>query len=118
MERDPNCVFCKIVAGELPCRKVYEDESTLVFHDIRPQAEVHLLAVPKRHVASMKDLSDADAEMVGRVMVAATKGALACGLEDGWRTIVNTGRIGRQEVMHVHVHVLGGNKVLPAMIQW
>lgn len=117
-DRDPNCLFCKIVAKEIPAKIVYEDDFSLVFHDIRPQADVHLLAIPKRHIASTKELTEADTETIGRVMVAATKAALLCGLAQGWRTIINTGEIGRQEVMHLHVHVLGGSKLLPAMIKW
>jgi len=115
---DPNCIFCRIVKGEIPAKIVYEDEHALVFHDIHPQADVHLLAIPKRHIPSTKELTDADTETIGRVMVAATKAALAAGLEEGWRTIINTGRIGRQEVMHLHVHILGGSRMLPAMIKW
>ncbi|GLW61159.1 histidine triad nucleotide-binding protein [Hydrogenophilus thermoluteolus] len=115
---DANCIFCKIVKGEIPAKKVYEDDYAVVFHDINPQAEVHLLAIPKRHIVSTKELTDAETETIGRVMVAATKAALALGLDDGWRTIINTGRIGRQEVMHLHVHILGGSKVLPAMVKW
>ncbi len=118
MERDPNCIFCRIAAKEVPAKIVYEDDAAMVFHDINPVAEVHLLAIPKRHIVSTMDLTDADVETIGKVMVAATKAAKMMGLTDGWRTIINTGRIGRQEVMHLHVHVIGGTKVLPAMIKW
>jgi histidine triad (HIT) family protein len=117
-ERDPNCIFCRIVAKEIPAKIVYEDDAALVFHDIRPQAEVHLLAIPKRHIPSTKELTENDVTLIGQVMVAATKAALALGLTEGWRTIINTGAIGRQEVMHLHVHILGGSKPLPAMIKW
>ncbi|CUB05018.1 MAG: histidine triad nucleotide-binding protein [Tepidiphilus sp.] len=117
-QADPNCVFCKIVAGEIPAKKVYEDEEVLAFHDIRPVAPVHLLVIPKHHIPSTKELTDADAGWMGRLMVAATKVALAAGCADGWRTIINTGRIGRQEVMHLHVHLLGGgNEPLPIMLK-
>lgn len=118
MQADPNCVFCKIVAGEIPAKKVYEDDEVLAFHDIRPVAPVHLLVIPKHHIPSTKELTDDDVGWMGRLMVAATKVALAAGCQDGWRTIINTGRIGRQEVMHLHVHLLGGgNEPLPIMLK-
>jgi histidine triad (HIT) family protein len=111
-----NCIFCKIVRGELPCSKVYEDEAMLAFHDIHPVAPVHFLIVPKKHVDSMMHLADEDAAVMGRIMVTAARLARQEGCDDGFRTIVNTGRIGRQDVMHVHVLIMGGKDVLPHML--
>src|SRR6187551_3196529 len=93
-----NCIFCKIVRGEIPSRKVYEDDLVYAFHDIHPVAPVHFMLVPKEHIESMARL----AQQQGSI--------------EGFRTIVNTGRVGRQEVMHLHVHVLGGPDVLPPML--
>jgi histidine triad (HIT) family protein len=116
MASDPNCVFCKIVRGDIPCRKVYEDADVLAFHDISPQAPVHFMLVPKKHVASLYELTDGDAPVMGRIMVLAGRLAREQGAADGFRTVVNTGRVGRQDVMHVHVHVVGGPEPLGAML--
>jgi len=113
---DPNCIFCKIVAGEIPCRKVYEDADVLAFHDIQPIAPVHFMLIPKGHVASLYDVTDADAPALGRIMTLAGRLAREQGAADGFRTIINTGRVGRQEVQHVHVHVIGGPEPLGPMI--
>jgi len=113
---DPNCVFCKIVRGEIPSRKVYEDGDVLAFHDISPCAPVHFMIVPKKHVASMYELTPEDAPIMGRIMTLAGRLAREQGASDGFRTIVNTGRVGRQEVPHVHVHVIGGSEQLGPMI--
>lgn len=113
---DPNCIFCRIVRGEIPSRKVYEDADMFAFHDIQPQADVHFMIIPKKHVASMYELTDADATVMGRIMTLAGRLAREQGAADGFRTIVNTGRIGQQEVQHVHVHVLAGSEPLGRMI--
>jgi len=110
------CIFCRIVRGELPSRKVYEDDAVLAFHDINPLAEVHFLLIPKEHVVSMVELEARHEGVMGRIMVLAQRLARQEGSPDGFRTIVNTGRVGRQDVMHLHVHVLGGSKVLPGML--
>ena len=111
MSSDPNCVFCKIIAGQIPSKKVHEDEDVFVFHDIAPWAPVHLLIVPKRHIASMAQLTDDDAALMGRIMTLAPRLALDQGCrpypEGGFR-VVNTGAEGGQEVHHLHVHVMGG----------
>jgi histidine triad (HIT) family protein len=112
-----DCIFCKIVAGEIPANKLYEDEDVFAFHDIRPAAPVHFLVIPKVHVESMLDIESAHAELMGKVMTVAARLAREQGLGEGFRTIINTGRIGRQEVYHLHVHVLGGPDVLPAMLK-
>ncbi len=112
-----DCIFCRIVAGEIPAKKIYEDELVLAFHDINPIAPVHFLVIPKVHVASMAELGPEHEAVMGRVMSVAGKLAREQGATDGFRTIVNTGRVGRQEVYHLHVHVLGGPEVLPAMLK-
>jgi histidine triad (HIT) family protein len=116
MHQDPACVFCKIARGEIPSRKAYEDEDVLAFHDINPVAPVHLLLIPKAHVASLYETSDQHVAVLGRMMVLAGRLAREQGAGDGFRTIVNTGRVGRQEVMHVHIHVIGGPETLGPMI--
>ena len=116
MQQDPNCIFCKIARGEIPSRKAYNVEELLAFHDIRPVAPVHLLLIPKAHVASLYDVTDAHEPVLGRMLALAGRLAKEQGATDGFRTIVNTGRVGRQEVMHVHVHVIGGPDPLGPMI--
>jgi histidine triad (HIT) family protein len=111
-----NCIFCKIVRGEIPSRKVYEDDLLYAFHDIHPLAQVHFMLVPKEHIGSMAQLAPQHEPVMGRIMVVAQRLARQEGSPEGFRTIVNTGRIGRQEVMHLHVHVLGGTAVLPPML--
>ncbi len=103
-----DCIFCKIVRGEVPAKKVYEDAEVLAFHDIHPQAPVHFMLIPKRHIASLADATDDDAGVLGRMLALTGRLARELGSPDGFRTVVNTGRVGRQDVMHVHVHVLGG----------
>jgi histidine triad (HIT) family protein len=115
-DSDPNCIFCKIARGDIPSRKAYEDEDLLAFHDINPVAPVHLLLIPKAHVASLYDVTDEHAPSLGRMMALAGRLAREQGAADGFRMIVNTGRVGRQEVMHVHAHVIGGPDPLGPMI--
>ena len=103
-----DCIFCKIVRGEIPARKVYEDDEIVGFQDIHPLAPVHFMLVPKRHIASLADASADDAGLLGRILVLTGRLAREQGSPEGFRTIVNTGRIGRQDVMHLHIHVLGG----------
>ena len=113
---DPNCVFCKIVRGEIPSRKIHEDDEVLAFHDIQPAAPVHFMLIPKNHVGSLYELTAEDAPVMGRIMTLAGRLAREQGASDGFRTIVNTGRVGRQEVPHVHVHVIGGPEPLGPMV--
>jgi histidine triad (HIT) family protein len=108
MDRDPSCIFCRIVAGEIPSNKAFEDEQILVFHDIAPWAPVHVLMIPKKHVASFYDVSDDDTAMLGRMMALAPRLMRQLGVTRGFRTLVNTGVDGLQEVPHLHVHVMGG----------
>ena len=111
-----NCTFCKIVRGEIPSRKVYEDEDILAFDDIHPIAPVHFLMVPKAHVATLYDCGPAQQASLGKIMILSGRLAREQGAADGFRIIVNTGRVGRQEVYHVHVHIIGGRDVLPGMM--
>ncbi len=109
-----DCIFCKIVAGTIPCRKIYEDDYVLAFHDINPAAPVHFLVVPKMHVASLADcVAEHHAGLLARVMLAVAKVARDIGLENGYRTIINTGEDGGQTVFHLHAHGLGGGKPRP-----
>ena len=100
MSSDPNCIFCKIVAGQIPSRKVYEDDELLAFHDIAPWAPVHRAHHPKRHIASMADVTEAEEALLGKMMVLGTKLMKELGVTGGFRHVVNTGRDGGQEVSH------------------
>jgi histidine triad (HIT) family protein len=113
-----DCLFCRIVRGELPAKKVFEDEFVLAFHDIRPAAPVHVLVVPKQHLSSMAELEAEHEPLMGRLMVAAARIAREQGCVDGFRSIVNTGRVGLQEVYHLHLHILGGPRPLPPMLKY
>jgi histidine triad (HIT) family protein len=111
-----DCIFCRIVRGEIPAQKVYEDDEVLAFRDVRPAAPVHVLLVPKRHVASLYEAGLDHAPVLGRMLGLAGRIAREQGAADGFRTIINTGRVGGQEVYHVHIHVIGGPKPLGPMI--
>ncbi len=113
---DPNCLFCKIARGEIPAKKVYEDDDVIAFHDIRPQAPVHFLMVPKEHVATLYDVDTRHHRALGKMLALAGELARKEGATDGFRAIVNTGRVGHQEVYHVHMHVLGGPDPLGSML--
>jgi histidine triad (HIT) family protein len=108
MHRDPSCIFCRIVAGEIPSKKAYEDEEILVFHDIAPWAPVHVLVIPKVHIAGFYDVTAEHTALLGRMMALAPRLMRELGVTNGFRTLVNTGVDGRQEVPHLHVHVMGG----------
>lgn len=103
-----DCVFCKIVRGEIPSRKVYEDADILAFHDIHPAAPVHFMLIPKLHVASLMEANEEHVALLGRMLLLAAQLAREQGLEDGFRTAINTGRGGGQEVFHLHIHIKGG----------
>jgi histidine triad (HIT) family protein len=105
---DPDCIFCKIVAGQIPAKRVHEDEELLVFHDIHPWAPVHVLVIPKLHVATLYDVGAEHEALLGRMLALAPRLMRQLGVEDGFRTVVNTGRNGGQEVFHLHMHVMGG----------
>ena len=111
-----DCIFCKIVEGKIPSRKVYEDADMFAFHDIHPVAPVHFMIVPKKHVDSLAHVTDEDAMILGKMFAKAGQLAREQGSPEGFRTIVNTGRIGRQDVYHLHIHIIGGPNPLPRMI--
>jgi histidine triad (HIT) family protein len=113
---DPDCLFCRILRGEIPSTKVYEDEDVFAFHDIRPLAPVHFLIIPKAHVATLYEAGMAHHKALGKMLAVAGELARKEGANDGFRTIINTGRVGRQEVYHVHMHVIGGPDTLGPMI--
>lgn len=112
-----DCLFCNIVAGKIPCNKVYEDEDVFAFHDIHPVAPVHFMVIPKLHIASLAEVDLGHQMLLGKLLALTSKLAIAEGCTDGWRTVINTGRVGRQEVYHLHIHIIGGNAVLPGMIK-
>ena len=113
---DPDCLFCKIVRGEIPAHKIYEDEDVLAFHDIRPVASVHFMIVPKAHVANLYDADMRHHRALGKMLALAGELARKEGATDGFRTIVNNGRVAHQEVYHLHMHVIGGPDSLGPMI--
>jgi histidine triad (HIT) family protein len=108
MSSDPDCVFCKIVAGSIPAKKAYEDDELLAFHDIHPWAPVHVLVIPKAHVATLADVDDSHAPMLGRMLRLAPRLMKELGVTNGFRTVVNCGPDGGQEVYHLHLHAFGG----------
>ena len=108
MSTDPNCLFCKIASGQIPAKKVHEDDEMIAFHDIHPWAPVHVLIVPKKHIASMADVAAEDAPLLGRMMAVSPRLMRELGVTNGYRHVINTGADGRQEVMHLHLHVMGG----------
>ncbi|GAA5179239.1 HIT domain-containing protein [Niveibacterium umoris] len=113
-----DCIFCRIVKGEIPAAKVYEDEQMLAFKDIRPIAPVHVLVIPKRHIESLATVGEEDAALLGHLFASIGKIAAEQGATDGFRTIINSGRVGGQEVYHLHAHIIGGGAPLPAMIKY
>ena len=109
-----DCIFCKIAAGEIPADKVYEDESVVAFRDLNPQAPIHILIIPRRHIATINDLSVDDEAVVGRLYTAARQIAAQEGIADaGYRTVMNCNEAGGQAVYHIHLHLLGGR-----MMNW
>src|SRR5215203_2725008 len=109
---EQNCLFCKIVAGEIPAAKIFEDERAVVFRDINPQAPTHALVIPRAHVASLNEASEGDESLLGHLLLVAARVARDEGHADGgYRTVINTGAGAGQTVFHVHVHVLGGRQL-------
>ncbi len=108
-----NCIFCKIACGEIPSNKVYEDDEVLAFHDIHPVAPVHFMLIPKLHLASLMETEDSHAGLLGKMLLLAPRLAKQQGLEKGFRTVINTGKGGGQEVFHLHIHVMGGGHIPP-----
>ena len=107
-----NCIFCKIIFGEISSKKIFEDSDLMVFHDIRPIAPVHFLIIPKMHIESLNHAEAEHQNLLGKMLLLAPKLATENGLK-GFRTMINTGREGGQEVFHLHVHVFGGGANLP-----
>ena len=106
-----NCLFCKIINGEIPSEKVYEDEEILAFKDIHPKAPVHILVIPKKHISSAMEIEEQDEALIGKMFTVIKKLAKEFGLENGYRIVNNCGSDGGQEVMHLHFHLLGGKKL-------
>lgn len=106
-----DCIFCKIIAGEIPSSKVYEDELIFVFKDINPKATAHLLVIPKQHIARLDHLDESHSSLIAHMFLKLPALAKSQGLETGFRTIINTGPGGGQEVDHLHIHLLGGNNL-------
>lgn len=112
-----DCLFCKIARGDIPSRKVYEDDEIFAFHDINPARPVHLLVVPKRHITSLATSSDTDLPVLGKILAVANRLATEQGSPDGFRVIINTGRVGNQEVQHLHAHIVGGPDPVGPMLK-
>jgi histidine triad (HIT) family protein len=107
-----DCIFCRIVRGELPADTVYQDDKVTAFRDIEPQAKTHVLVVPNQHYDSLNDAAKADTELLGVLLKACALVARDEGIEEsGYRVLTNVGENGRQSVDHFHLHVLGGNKL-------
>ncbi len=111
-----DCIFCRIARGEIPSRKVHEDDEILAFHDISPSAPVHFLIIPKRHLENLYDADLSHQTVLGRMLGMAGELARKEGAADGFRVVINNGRVGRQEVYHLHIHVLGGPEPLGGMM--
>ena len=108
---DPNCPFCRIMRGELSSKKVYEDDHVYAFEDIHPKAPTHVLIIPKKHFAGLKEAEAADAEVIGRCHLVAAEIARQRNIENGYRTVLNVGPESGQSVFHLHVHLLGGRRL-------
>jgi Diadenosine tetraphosphate (Ap4A) hydrolase and other HIT family hydrolases len=106
-----DCLFCKMIAGQIPTKKAYEDDKAFAFHDINPQAPTHILIVPKKHIAGLKEASAEDAELIGYCQLVAAKLARERDIENGYRTVYNVGPGAGQSVFHLHLHLLGGRKL-------
>jgi histidine triad (HIT) family protein len=114
IESHADCLFCKIVAGEIPAERLYEDDVVLAFKDISPQAPFHCLVIPKTHLATLNEFDDAEIELAGRLMLTAKSLAAAHGLA-GYRVVMNVNREGGQAVFHAHLHLLGGRQMKPQL---
>lgn len=112
-----NCLFCRIVRGEIPAKKAYEDDDVLAFHDIHPQRPTHVLVIPKRHITSLAHVSADDIPVLGKILAVANQIATDNGSPEGFRTIINTGVIGGQEVAHLHAHIVGGPEPVGPMLK-
>lgn len=112
LQHDPECIFCKIIAGQIPCKKVFEDDDLLAFYDIHPAAPIHFLIIPKKHIAMLADVRMEDQQILGKMMVLAPQLAAEAGARlgkmGGFKLLLNNGADGGQEVYHIHLHVLAG----------
>ena len=108
-----DCIFCKIIKGEIPSKKVYEDDDAYAFHDINPAAPVHLLLIPKVHIDSLATADENQAVLLGKLLLLAPKLAKQHSLGSGFKTTIHTGRDGGQVVFHLHLHIMGGGKISP-----
>ena len=111
-----DCIFCKIVDGSIPSRKVYEDDKMLAFYDLEPQAPVHVLAIPKMHIACVDEITEDNAGVIAHIFAKLPVIAASLGLENGYRVVTNCGREGCQSVMHLHFHILGGTQLGGRMV--
>lgn len=112
-----DCVFCKIIKGEIPSEKVYEDDEIIAFKDIAPAAPIHILVIPKKHIATLLDVKEEDGYLIAKIYQTINKIAKDMGIEeDGFRVIVNCGENAGQEVMHIHFHMLAGRKLGPKIV--
>jgi histidine triad (HIT) family protein len=108
-----DCLFCRIISGEIPSKRVYEDEHTYAFEDIHPQAPTHVLVVPKKHIRGLKEATAEDSQLIGHCHLTAANIARQRGIEEGYRTVLNVGPHAGQSVFHLHVHLIGGRN-----LQW
>ncbi len=116
MAHEKDCIFCKIVNGEIPSKKLYETNEVMAFEDINPLAPIHYLIIPKRHIATLNDLETGDVNLSGEMILAATKLARDSGVDErGYRLIMNCNRDGGQEIYHIHLHLLGGKQLGPML---
>ena len=106
-----DCLFCRLVRGEIPAKKVFEDKDTFVFEDINPQAPTHVLIIPKKHVVDLKEAKSEDAEIIGKLHLVAAQIARERNIENGYRTVFNVGPGAGQSVFHLHLHLLGGRSL-------
>ncbi|HEU5336869.1 MAG TPA: histidine triad nucleotide-binding protein [Terriglobales bacterium] len=106
-----DCIFCRIIRGEAPAKKVYEDERAFVFEDIMPQAPTHVLIIPKKHIVGLKEAGPEDVDTIGHLHLVAARIARERGIEDGYRTVFNVGPRAGQSVFHLHLHLLGGRSL-------
>ena len=116
MSDNNTCLFCKIIAGEIPSKKVFEDDEILAFYDIKPAAPVHVLVVPKNHMDSLNDISAANIGQVSHILEKIPDIAESLGIINGYRVITNVGKDGGQSVMHLHFHVIGGKKMTEKLV--
>ena len=112
MSQSDSCIFCRIAAGEIPSKKVYEDEDMLAFHDIHPAAPIHFLIIPKKHLVNLYDADIKEQALLGKMLGMSGQLAREQGSVDGFRVVINNGRVGRQEVYHLHIHIMGGPEPL------